>query len=143
MLAPFLALLLMSTPAADPTLAVVGRPAVVHPVVEAQARCSANPQVTVSVTGFQPAHAGHVTLVVSLQGADGRRTELGRVGVFPEQGFSGSLHDAQRFGFALPKGGLDPASRVVVELAADAGGGHGAFARVGEARIAPAPSEKC
>lgn len=142
MLAPFFALLLMTSPV-DPSLAVMGRPAVVHPVVEAQARCAAHPQLTVAITRFTPAREGHVSLVVSLEGAGGRRTELGRVAIFPEQAFDGGLSEAQRFGFALPKGGLDPASRVVVELAADGAGGHGALARIGEARIVPAPSEKC
>lgn len=135
-----LALLLMAvTPV--PAEVSPGKPALLQPVVEPAARCSTVPQLVVAVTGFTPPKGGHATLVVSLRTADGRRHELGQVGIFPEQAFTAKLADAQRFGFALPKGALAGNPRVIVELRSD--GGTGARATIAEARIGPAPQERC
>lgn len=137
-----LALLLM-TAAAAPGLATPGRPALLRPVVEAAARCSASPQLTVALTGFTPPREGHATLVVSARTAGGRRIELGRVGVFPEQAFTAPLANAMRFGFALPRSALARAPTILVEVVADGGTGAGMRAVIGEARIGPAPQERC
>lgn len=137
---PLLALLLMGA-APAPSEAIPGKPALLRPVVEAAARCSAAPQVVVALTGFTPPNGGHATLVVSLRTADGQRVELGQVGVFPEQAFTAKLADAMRFSFALPKGALARNPQVVVELRSD--GGTGARATIAEARIGPAPQEHC
>jgi hypothetical protein len=134
------ALLLMIAAPVAPE-ASPGRPALLQPVIEAAARCSAAPQVVVAVTGFTPPKGGHATLVVSLRTADGRHVELGQVGIFPEQAFTASLADAKRFGFALPKGALARNPRVMVEIRSD--GGAGARATIAEARIGPAPRERC
>ncbi|MDB5703108.1 MAG: hypothetical protein JWN66_224 [Sphingomonas bacterium] len=135
-----LALLLMAgTPV--PAEASPGKPALLQPVIEAAARCSTAPQLVVAMTGFTPPKGGHATLVVSLRTADGRRHELGQVGIFPEQAFTAKLADAQRFGFALPKGALARNPRVMVEIRSD--GGTGARATIAEARIGPAPQERC
>lgn len=139
---PALLLALLMAAASTPPEATTGRPALLRPVVEAAARCSAAPQLVVAVTGFTPPKkGGHATLVVSLRTADGRRTELGQVGVFPEQAFTASLADAKRFGFALPKSALAGDPQVMVELKSD--GGTGARATIAEARIGPAPQERC
>lgn len=138
---PLAALLVAAAP--PPGLATPGRPAVLHPVVEAAARCSANPQVVVALTGFTPPREGHATLVVSAQAAGGRRIELGRVGVFPEQAFAAPLANAMRFGFALPKSALARAPAIQVEVVADGGSGAGMRALIGEARIVPPPQEHC
>lgn len=136
----FLALLLMvATPA--PAQAAPGSPALLHPVVEPAARCSPAPQLVVAVTAFVPPKGGHATLVVSLRAADGSRTELGQVGIFPEQAFTANLAGAKRFGFALPRGALAGDPQVMVELRSD--GGTGARATIAEARIGPAPQERC
>ncbi len=138
MSASLLALLLAAaTP--EPGLATPGRPAVLRPVVEAAAHCSANPQLVVAITGFTPPRQGHATLVVSLRTADGRTTELGQVGVYPEQAFSVALAEAHRFGFAVPRSALRRNPMVLVDVTAAAG----ARALVGEARIGPAPQERC
>ena len=134
-------LLMMMPGGADATVATVGQPALVQPVVETRARCSADPQVVVALTAFTPPSGGHATLVVTLLTSDGRRTELGNVAVFPEQAFAAPLAQAQRFGFALPKGALALDPKVMVELTVD--GGTGARAVIGEARIGPAPGERC
>jgi len=120
-----------------------GRPAVLPPVMEAGARCSANPQLTVALTGFTPPRAGHATLVVSLRTADGRTSELGQVGVFPEQPFSAELAQARRFGFAVPRRALRLNPIVVVEVRSNGRRAAGGRAVVGEARIGPAPQERC
>ena len=131
--------LLLATGAPEPALATPGRPAVLRPVVEAAARCSADPQLTVALTGFTPPTAGHATIVVSLRTADGRTTELGEVGLFPERAFSAALAGAKRFGFAVPRAALRLEPIVVVAVSS----GAGARAVVGEARIGPAPRERC
>ena len=140
MFASVIALLLAATPGAART-ATPGRPAVISPLVEAAARCSANPQLVVAVTGFTPPRQGPASLVVSLRTADGRVTRLGEVGIFPMRAFSGSLAGAQRFGFAVPRRALGPRSSVIVALRDGRAGG--ASAVVGEARITPAPQERC
>ena len=137
---PLLALLLMGG-APVPSEATPGKPALLRPVVEAAARCSAAPQVVVALTGFTPPRGGHATLVVSLRTADGHRVELGQVGVFPEQAFTAKLANAMRYGFALPKGALARNPQVMVEIRSD--GGTGARATIAEARIGPAPQEHC
>jgi hypothetical protein len=137
-----LGLLLMIVPP-EAGLATVGRPAVLRPLIEAKARCSADPQLVIALTSFTPPRDGHAGLNVSLRTIGGRRIELGRVGIFPEQAFSASLADAKRFGFALPKGALASNPEVVVEVTAEGGSGAGARAVVGEARISPAPQERC
>lgn len=131
---------LLATAAAEPQLAVAGRPAVVSPTVETAARCSADPQLVVAVTGFTPPRQGATSLVVSLRTADGQVTRLGEVGIFPYAAFSSSLAEAQRFGFAIPRRALGRNPTVLVALA---GGTTGARAVVGEARITPAPQERC
>ncbi|MEG3146124.1 hypothetical protein U1839_15830 [Sphingomonas sp. RT2P30] len=83
----------------------------------------------------------HATLIVSLRTQSGRTAELGQVGVFPEQAFAAGLADAKRFGFALPKGAAAGKPRVTVELRTS--GGTGARATIAEARIGPAPQERC
>jgi hypothetical protein len=137
-----LALLLAAAPA-QPGLATTGRPALLRPVVEAAARCSANPQLVIALTQFTPPQGGHATLVVSLRTADGRTRELGQVGVFPETSFSAALPDARRFGFAVPKSALAGSPRVMVAVKTDTRRAAGARAVIGEARISPAPSERC
>jgi hypothetical protein len=139
---PLLALLLAAAPAQS-GLATTGRPALLHPVVEASARCSANPQLVIALTQFTPPSGGHATLVVSLRTADGRIRELGQVGVYPEQPFSAALPNAQRFGFAIPKRTLAQNPRVMVAVRTDNGRATGARAVIGEARISPAPRERC
>jgi hypothetical protein len=136
----FLTPLLMAA-APIPAQATTGSPALLHPFVEPAARCSVAPQLVVAVTAFTPPKGGHATLVVSLRTADGHRTELGQVGVFPEQPFTAKLADAKRFGFALPKGALASNPQVMVELRSE--GGTGASATIAEARIGPAPQERC
>ena len=113
------------------------------PLVEAGARCSANPQLVVALTGFTPPREGHATLVVSLRTADGRITELGQAGVYPERAFSVALAGAMRFGFAVPRRALGANSRIVVEVRTDGTPAAGARAVIGEARIGPAPQERC
>ncbi len=135
-----LALLLMAAEPV-PAEAVPGHPALLHPVIEAAARCSAAPQLVVAVTGFTPPPGGHATLIVSLRMESGRTVELGQVGIFPEQAFTASLTDAKRFGFALPKGALAGEPRVMVEVTTS--GGSGARATIAEARIRAAPQERC
>lgn len=142
MSAPFLALLLIAA-APQSGLATPGRPAVLSPVVEAGAHCSANPQLVVALTGFTPPREGHATLVVSLGTAEGRTAELGQVGVFPEQAFSVGLAEAMRYGFAVPRSALRLNPIVVVEVTTGGGPAAGARAVVGEARIGPAPQERC
>lgn len=137
---PFLVSMLMAA-APIPAQATTGSPALLHPVVEPAARCSAAPQLVVAVTAFTPPKGGHATLVVSLRTDDGHRTELGQVGVFPEQAFTAKLAEAKRFGFALPKGALARDPQVMVEVRSD--GGTGARATIAEARIGPAPQERC
>ena len=135
-----IALLLAVTPGAAQT-ATPGRPAVMSPLVETAARCSANPQLVVAVTGFTPPRQGPASLIVSLRTADGRVTRLGEVGIFPQRAFSGSLAQAQRFGFAIPRRAVGARSSVIVALSD--GRAAGASAVVGEARITPAPRERC
>lgn len=137
---PFLALLLAAAPAHS-GLATAGRPALLRPVVEAAARCSANPQLVIALTQFTPPQGGHATLVVSLRTADGKTRELGQVGVYPEQAFSAALPDARRFGFAIPKRALAQSPQVMVAVRTD--NGRAARAVIGEARISPAPSDRC
>lgn len=117
------------------------RAASVEPRIEAGARCSSNPQLVVAVTGFTPPRSGHVDLRVSLRTDDGRRRTLGIAGLYPEQAFSVSLGEAQRFGFSIPRAALARHPRVIVELGGDAGAG--ARAVIAEARIGPAPGERC
>lgn len=136
----FLALLLMAAPP-EANVATHGRPAVLPPVVEAGAHCSNNPQLVVAITGFTPPREGHATLIVSLRTADGRTAELGHVGVFPERAFSVGPAQAHRFGFAVPSSALRLNPTIVVAITSD--GGPGARAVVGEARIGPAPQERC
>ena len=135
-----LALLLAAAPGGAQR-ATPGRPAVMRPLVEAAARCSANPQLVVSVTGFTPPREGAASLVVSLRTADGRVSRLGEVSIYPMRAFSAPLAQAQRFGFAIPRHAVGQQASVIVALAdGDAGG---ASAMVGEARITPAPQERC
>ena len=138
MSALFLALLLAGAPAQS-HLASPGSPAVLRPLIEAAARCSANPQLVVALTGFTPPRRGVASLVVSLLTADDRVTQLGEVGIFPHRPFSAPLAQARRFGFAIPAGALDGDPRVVIEVTNAAG----ARAVVGEARITPPPQEGC
>lgn len=138
----FLASLLLAAPA-QPGLATIGRPVVLRPVVEASARCSANPQLVIALTHFTPPRGGHATLVVSLRTADGRTRELGQIGVYPEQPFAAALPDAQRFGFAIPKAALAQSPQVMVAVKADSNRATGARAVIGEARISPAPRDRC
>jgi hypothetical protein len=138
--ASFLALLLMAA-APIPAQATAASPALLHPIVEPAARCSAAPQLVVALTAFTPPKGGHATLVISLRTADGHNIELGQVGVFPEQPFTAKLADAKRFGFALPKGALAANPQVMVELRSE--GGTGARATIAEARIGAAPQERC
>jgi hypothetical protein len=142
MFLPVVAFLLGAAPA-QPGLATIGRPALLRPVVEAAARCSANPQLVIALTQFTPPQGGHATLVVSLRTADGRTRELGQVGVFPEAAFSAALPDAQRFGFAIPKAALARSPRVIVAVRTDSSRATGARAVIGEARISPAPGDRC
>lgn len=138
----FLALLLMAAPP-ESHVATAARPAVLRPVMEAGARCSANPQLVVALTGFTPPRQGHATIVVSLRTDDGRTTELGQVGVFPEQAFSAPLAGARRFGFAVPRSALRLNPTVMVAVTSDGGPAAEARAVVGEARIGLAPQERC
>lgn len=141
-MAAFLSMLLLLAASGEPRLAVTGRAAVLHPVVEPAARCSANPQLVVAITGFTPPREGTVSLIVSARARDGRTIRLGEVGIFPSQPFSASLTQARRFGFAIPARFVSPETNVTVEVASD-GNGVGAEAVVGEARITPAPQERC
>jgi hypothetical protein len=141
MSALFLSLLLTVAPP-ESHVASPGNPAVLHPLVETAARCSANPQLVIALTAFTPPRRGTASLLVSLRTTGGRLTRLGEVGVFPHRPFSASLADARRFGFAIPAQGLDRDSSVVVEVASEANPA-GARAVVGEARITPAPQERC
>jgi hypothetical protein len=138
---PLLALLLLGSAQSESRLATDRSPAVIRPVVEARARCAANPQLVVALTQFTPPRRGPSTLVVSLRTADGRTSELGRAGIYPHQAFTASLAQARRFGFALPKGALERKPTVLVAIGSESGGG--ARATVGEARIAPAPGDRC
>src|ERR1044072_3638593 len=97
-------------------VAPAGRPAVLRPVVEAQALCSADPQLVVALTQFAPPRGGHATLVVSLRGPGERMTRLGEVGVFPERPFSAALAGAMRFGFAVPRDRVGANLTVVVAM---------------------------
>lgn len=133
---PLLALLLIGA-AAEPSHAGPGRPALLQPLVEPAARCSANPQLVVALTGFTPPRRGVASLVVSLRMPGGRLRRLGEAGVYPYQAFSASLADAHRFGFAVPARLLSQNPSVVVEVS------NGGNAVVGEARITPAPQESC
>lgn len=135
-------LLALLLSASQPNIAAPGDPAVLQPLIERAARCSANPQLVVAVTGFTPPRRGTASLVVSLRTAGGRLTRLGEVGVFPHQAFSGSLAEAHRFGFAIPARSVGRNSSVVVEISGGENG-EGARAVVGEARITPAPRERC
>jgi hypothetical protein len=138
----FLALMLMAAPA-QPGLATAARPALLRPVVEAAARCSANPQLVIALTQFTPPSGGSANLVVSLRTADGRTRELGHVGIFPAQPFSVALPDAQRFGFAIPRAALGQSPQVLVAVKTDGNRATGARAVIGEARISPAPRDRC
>lgn len=137
---PFLSALLMAAVPAPAGAATAGRPALLKPVVEAAARCSAEPRLVIAVTQFTPPRGGHATLAVSLRTADGRTRALGHVGIFPERPFSVALKDAQRFGFAVPRAALGQRPTVVVEMG---GEGNGARALIGEARISPGPRSGC
>jgi hypothetical protein len=141
-MATYLMSLLLIATAAGPHVVTPGRQAVFPPIVEDAARCSANPQLVVALTGYTPPRQGSATLIVSVRTADGRTTRLGEVSVYPQQAFSAPLASAQRFGFAVPRRALSPNANVVVEVA---GGGNsqGARAVVGEARITAAPQERC
>jgi hypothetical protein len=134
-----MALLLAAAPAAA-QVATPGRPAVLSPLVETRARCSANPQLVVAVTGFTPPRQGAADLIVSWRGADGRVRRLGQVSIYPQRAFSAPLAQAQRFGFAIPRRAMGPRASVIVALA---DGNGGASLVVGEARITPAPQERC
>jgi hypothetical protein len=136
-----LALLIVAAPA-QANVATIGRPAALRPVVEASARCSANPQLVIALTQFTPARGVHSSLVVSLRTSDGRIRELGHAGVFPHQPFSAALPGAQRFGFAIPKAALRQSPTVLVEIKAESGRAVGARAVIGEARITPAPRDR-
>ena len=136
MSAPLLVLLLIGA-AAQANHAAPGRPAVIQPLVEPTARCSANPQLVVALTGFTPPNRGVASVVVSLRMPGGRLQRLGEAGVFPHQPFSGSLANAHRFGFPVPRSVLARNPSVVVEVS------NGGKAVVGEARITPAPQERC
>lgn len=136
----FLALALMAA-SAQSGVATAGRPAILRPVVETAARCSANPRLVIALTQFAPPPGGHVTLVVSLRTADGRTRKLGHAGVFPEQPFSVDLAEAHRFGFAFPRAALGQGPTVLVEVKTDDGKAAGARAVIGEARISPAPRD--
>lgn len=138
----FLALMLMAAPT-PPGLATIGRPALLRPVVETAARCSANPQLVIALTQFTPPSGGTASLVVSLRTADGRTRELGHVGIFPAQSFSTGLPGAQRFGFAVPRAALRRSPQVLVAVKTDNGRATGARAVIGEARISPAPRDRC
>lgn len=140
MFASMLALLLAATPGAA-QVATPGRPAVLSPLVERAARCSANPQLVVAITGFTPPRQGAASLVVSLRTADGRLRRLGEVSIFPLRAFSAPLAQAQRFGFAIPRRAVGQRASVIVALSDGQAGG--ASAVVGEARITPAPQERC
>lgn len=140
MIAALLALLLAGTPGAA-QVAAPGRPAVLRPLVERAAYCSANPQLVVAVTGFTPPRQGAASLVVSLRTADGRLRRLGEVSIFPQRAFAAPLAQAQRFGFALPRAAVGRPASVIVALGD--GNGGGARVVVGEARITPAPQERC
>ena len=136
-----LAALLMAAPI-QPGLATAGRPALLRPVVEAAARCSNNPQLVIALTRFTAPSGGSANLVVSLRTADGRTRELGQVGIFPQQSFSADLAGARRFGFAVPKAALGQGATVMVSIKSD-GRATGAKAVIGEARISPAPRDRC
>lgn len=136
-----LATLLMIAPI-QPGLATAGRPALLRPVVEAAARCSDNPQLVVALTGFTAPSGGSASLVVSLRTTDGRTRELGQVGIFPQQSFAVDLSGARRFGFAVPKAALGQGPMVLVTVKSD-GRATGAKAVIGEARISPAPRDRC
>jgi len=138
----FLSILLLLATSAGPNLAVPGQAAVVRPLVEPAARCSASPRLVVAITAFTPPRQGASTLVISVRTRDGRTTRLGEVGIYPHQPFTASLADARRFGFAMPRRmlGEDPSVTVAVEADGDAAG---ARAVVGEARVTPAPQERC
>ncbi len=142
MFLPVLAVLLAAAPA-QPGLATIGRPALLRPVVEAAARCSANPRLVIALTRFEPPQGGHATLVVSLRTADGRTRELGQIGIFPEKAFSAALPEAQRFGFAVPKAALARNPRVMVAVKTDSSRATGARAVIGEARISPGSGGRC
>ncbi len=138
----FLSLLLMAAPP-QPGLATSARPALLRPVIESAARCSANPQLVIAVTQFTPPSGGHASLAVSIRTADGRIRELGHVGIFPAQPFSVALPQAQRFGFAIPRRVLAQSPQVLVAVTADGKSAAGGRAVIGEARISPAPRERC
>src|SRR6185295_13086165 len=120
------AILSMLAATGEPPLAVAGRAAVLHPVVEPAARCSANPQLVVAITGFTPPREGTARLIISARARDGRTIRLGEVGIFPSQPFSASLAQARRFGFAIPARFVSPETNVTVEVASE---GNGAGAR--------------
>ena len=138
----FLSMLLLLAASGEARLAVTGSAAVLHPLVEPAARCSANPQLVIAIIGFTPPHEGASSLIVSVRTRDGRTMRLGDIGIFPNQPFSASLAQARRFGFAIPPRFVSPETNVTVEVAPD-GNGAGARAVVGEARITPAPQERC
>ena len=134
-------LLLLAAPAGS-NLALPGRPALLQPLVEPAARCSAHPQLVVAITAFTPPRQGASSLVVSVRTRDGRAIRLGEASIYPHQAFSGPLGQAQRFGFAIPRRLLGEGPSVTVALIGD-GNAAGARAVVGEARITPAPLEPC
>jgi hypothetical protein len=136
------ALLFAAQPPAS-GVATPERPAQLAPRIEAGARCSSNPQLVVAVTGFTPPRAGHVGLRVWLHTDGGRRRSLGIAGLYPEQAFAAPLEQAQRFGFSVPRTALAGHPRVFVELTGEGGSAIGARAVIGEARIGPAPGERC
>jgi hypothetical protein len=127
---------------AGPAVATARRPAQLVPTIAAAARCSAQPQVVVTLVGFTPPTRGHASLVVLLRTQDGRTERLGEAGVFPEQAFAAPA-PAQHFGFALPAGALARRPQVIVEVSADDARGTDARAVIGSAEIVPAPQEHC
>lgn len=143
MSASLLALLLLVAAPAESHLATAARPALLRPMMDRGALCSANPQLTVVLSAFTPPRGRHATLVVSLRTGDGRTTELGHVGVYPERAFSASTAQPMRFGFAVPRGALALDPIVVVAMTVDGGPAPDARAVIAEARIGLAPQEHC
>lgn len=138
----FVAAAALAGPGAGHAVATAQHPVRLEPAIAAAARCSAQPQVVVTLTGFTPPTRGHASLVVSIRTEDGRTQRLGEAGVFPEQAFAAPA-PAQHFGFALPPGTLAKRPQVIVELSADDARGTDARATIGAAEIVPAPQEHC
>ncbi len=114
------------------SVAPVTVPIVRHVTAEA-AKTGAH-RVIVTVAGFAPSPSGPVEIVVVMP-CDGGEREIGRFGVLPASGFTGTDRSRwQHFGLPLPAG-CDSAEHLRVRVVARQGDGKGAHVDIDGAEI--------